>query len=265
MIKDDRAFEQWQTTAQPGELQYHVQCKKPDETLQRRNCQLFEGFGFEAGEFSGKTVVDVGAGSHLKTRFFQGASVVAIEPLANEYLGEIDWCELSLADVVHAESAEKRIVNLEGAASLVVCINVLDHTYDPVTILDNIYNYLHEDGQFLLSVDLHDEASDGMHPVELTVESLVEMLCDRGFAIDRGYHYLPYGRKYGHGEAVTFVMHRRGPDEPSGSDVQLQPLRTPGQLVAEEIHRRTYSICRRIKRILTGESRGLRRLFGRAA
>ena len=265
MIKNDSAFEQWQSAAQSGELEFHVHRNKPDQTLEKLNAELFEGFGFQATQFAGKTVVDIGAGSHLRTRFFQGARVVAVEPLANDYLDQIDWCELADADVVHAISAEKRIDELKEAADLVVCINVLDHTYNPGTIIENIHHYLHEDGQFLLSVDLHGETNDGMHPVELTVPILIELLCERGFAIDRGYLYLPYQRTYGHGDAVTFVMHRRGPDEPSGRDVVLQRLRTPGQLVAEEIQRRTSSICRRIKRVFTGESRGIRRLFGKAA
>jgi SAM-dependent methyltransferase len=265
MIKDDSAFEQWQSGAQSGELEFHVHRKKPDQTLEKLNGELFEGFGFQAQQFAGRTVVDIGAGSHLRTRFFQEATVVAVEPLANDYLEQIEWCELADADVVHSVSAEKRIDELQGTADLVVCINVLDHTYNPETILENMHDYLQENGQFLLSVDLHGETNDGMHPVELTIPSLIELVCERGFAIDRGYLYLPYQRTYGHGDAVTFVMHRRSPDEPSGRDVVLQRLRTPAQLVAEEIQRRTSSICRRIKRVFTGESRGLRRLFGKAA
>lgn len=266
MTSNDPVFEQWQSDAQSGELEYHVVRKaQPDPALEKLNRELFEGFGFEANQLSGKTVVDVGAGSQLRTRFFTGARIVAVEPLADEYLEKIAWCELVDADVVHAISAEQRIAELVGLADLVVCINVLDHTYDPLSIVDNIREYLHEDGQFVLSVDLHGETADGMHPVEFTQSSLIEMLCERGFVIDRGYRFLPHRRSYGHGDAVTLVMHRRNASEASGSDVAWQRLRTPVQLLAEETGRRIFSVGRRIKRILTGESRALRRLFGKAA
>jgi SAM-dependent methyltransferase len=266
MTTSDAAFEQWQSAAQSGELEYHVERKtEPDHELEKLNHELFEGFGFQAEEWSGKTVVDIGAGSHLRTSFFAGARIVAVEPLANEYLEKIKWCELGAADVVHAITGEQRIDELEGTADLVVCINVLDHTYDPAAIVENVHGYLHEDGQFLLSMDLHGQTADGMHPVEFTAESLIELLFEQGFAIDRGYRYLAHRRSYGHGDTVTLVLHRRRAGEPTGSDVAWHSLRTPRQLLAEEMQRRASSICRRIKRILTGESRGVRRLFGKAA
>jgi SAM-dependent methyltransferase len=265
MIKRDSAYDQWQSTAQSGELEYHVLRKEqPDEQLEKLNRALFEGFGFKQEDLVGKTVVDIGAGSHLRTRFFQGATIVAVEPLAEEYLDKITWCELKAADVVYPVSAEQRINDLEGTADLVVCINVLDHTYNPGAIVENVEKYLREDGQFLLSVDLHGETNDGMHPVDLTVASIVELLCERGFVIERGYLYLPYRRSYGHGDAATFVMHRQRPGESPKDDVVLQPLRTPRQIVVEDIKRRIGSICRRIKRVFSGESRGIRRLFGGA-
>jgi len=266
MIKRDSVYEQWQSAAQCGELDYHVFRKEqPDEQLEKINRALFEGFGFSEKDLVGKTVVDIGAGSHLRTRFFQGAKIMAVEPLAKEYLDKITWCELNAADVVYPVSGEERINDLDGTADLVVCINVLDHTYNPAAIVENVEKYLREDGQFLLSVDLHGETNDGMHPVDLTVSSIVELLCERGFVIERGYLYLPHRRSYGHGDAATFVMHRRRPDESSGSDVVLQPLRTTRQIVVEDIKRRARSICRRFNRIFTGESRGLRRLFGKTS
>ena len=189
---------------------------------------------------------------------------MAVEPLAEEYLDKITWCELKGADGVYPVSAEQRVNDLEGTADLVVCINVLDHTWNPGVFVENVEKYLREGGQFLLSVDLHGETNVGMHPVGLTVSSIVELLCERGFVIKWGYLYLPYRRSYGHGDDATFVMHRRRPGECPEDDVVLQPLRSPRQIVVEEIKRRVLSICRRIKRVFSGESRGLRRLVCRA-
>lgn len=262
----DPAFAQWQSTAQSGELEYHVSKKpKPDRKLEKLNRLLFESFGFKAGDLADKTVVDIGAGSHLRTRFFTGAQIHAVEPLAEAYMEQIPWCELKHANVIHTIPAEQRIDELTGKADLVVCINVLDHTYDPETILDNIHSYLHEDGQFLLSVDLHGETLDGMHPVELTDTSLADMLIEQKFTIDHGYRYLSHRRSYGHGDALTFIAHKRRPGEPEENSVTIQDLRTPGQLRTERLLLRGHSICRRIKRVLTGESRAVRRLLGRAA
>lgn len=266
MTVTNPAFSQWQSTAQSGELEYHVSKKpKPDRKLEKLNRLLFESFGFKADDFADKTVVDIGAGSHLRTRFFAGAQIHAVEPLADAYMEQIPWCELNHASTIHAIPAEQRIDELAGKAELVVCINVLDHTYDPETILDNIHSYLHDNGHFLLSVDLHGETLDGMHPVELTDTSLAEMLIEQGFTIDHGYRYLSHRRSYGHGDALTFVVHKRRPGEAPENAVTIQDLRTPGQLRTERLFLRGHSICRRIKRVLTGESRTVQRLLGRAA
>jgi hypothetical protein len=266
MVTIKPALEQWKTTAQAGELDFHINRKmQPNETLEELNQSLFEGFGFTADQLAGNTVVDVGAGSHLRTKFFKNARIVAVEPLADSYMNGIDWCELADADVVHAVAAEAKIEDLVGEAELVTCINVLDHTYDPGAILDNIHAYLSTSGRFLLSVDLHGETSDGMHPVELTLPNLVELAEAHGFVVERGYMYLPYQRSYGHGDAVTLILRRRDVDEPTGQPVRFERLRSPLQLIWEAVRQRSHSICRRVKRVFTGESRTVKRFLRKAA
>jgi hypothetical protein len=56
--------------------------------------RLFQHFGFRPDQYRGRTVVDVGAGSMLRSRFFEEARLVAIEPLADRFRAEIGGCDL---------------------------------------------------------------------------------------------------------------------------------------------------------------------------
>lgn len=260
-------FEVWKSKAQEGEKHYHLHLKAPpDEEQRRRDAGLFRAYGFESEQFAGETIVDVGAGSHLRSKFFRDARIAAIEPLAEEYLDDIPWTDLDDAACVYTTPAEQRIAELEGQASLALCINVLDHTFDPTAILCNVRSYLRDDGCFLLSVDLHDGEADELHPIGLSADSVREMAIACGFAVRRAYWYTPENRSYGHGSAFTLVLvPRTDKNQPSGQDVPAICLRTPSQLVAENVERRLGSIARRIKRVVTGESRGVRRLLRRSA
>ncbi len=263
---DAVAYDHWKTKAQVGELEFHVENKpKPNDDSDLRDREIYEAMGFSQHQFAGKVIVDIGAGSHLRTRFFTDAKIAAIEPLGDQYLESIDWCDLKNADQLHSIPAEQRVESLADTAAFANCMNVLDHTFQPEEILSNVFFYLQPGGYFLLSVDLHDGQGDDLHPVDLTVPKLRELIEEASFEVERAYLYLPRARSYGHGYACSYVLKKGTDATPASEPIEFQKLRSSSQLMMEDVNRRVYSIRRRVWRILSGESRGVRKLFGRAA
>jgi SAM-dependent methyltransferase len=170
----------WSSEAQAGELAFH---KRPnsrsDPSWDESNAKRWRRFGFEPDGWQGKLVVDVGAGSRLRTLYFRGARIAAIEPLANEFIAEVEWQDLDKADEIYPVPAEEEIPELVGRADLVVSINTLDHGFDFEGAIRNIRLYLKDSGQAFLSFDQH-ETPDGMHPLVLNDSIVREILeqCD---------------------------------------------------------------------------------------
>ena len=146
--------------------------------------RLFRYFGFQPDDYAGKTVVDVGAGSMLRTKFFRDARLVVVEPLADRFLAEIKTTDLRDADEVHSRPAEQLVESLVGTADLVMSINVLDHCYDFEKIARNIGLYVKPDGVAFLSFDMHAEA-DEMHPLSLTEETCTPLFANAGLSIEK--------------------------------------------------------------------------------
>lgn len=163
--------DEWEHQAQQSEFRFHKKDRwRQTDDFMDQTARLFRHFGFAPDDYVGKTVVDVGAGSKLRTKFFQDARLIVVEPLADRFLSEITWSDLRDADEVHSRPAEQLIESLVGNADLVVSINVLDHCFDFPQIVKNIEQYLKPDGLAFLSFDMHAEA-DEMHPLSLTEET----------------------------------------------------------------------------------------------
>ena len=157
----------WERLAQPGELEFH---KRPgirsEADWEQGNATFWRRHGFESQGWQGKTIVDVGAGSRLRILYFEGAELIAIEPLAQQFVEEVEWEDISKADEIFPDPAEQDIPELHGRADLVVSVNVLDHCFDFEQCVLNIRHYLKPDGLAWLSFDQHAKP-DKMHPLVL--------------------------------------------------------------------------------------------------
>jgi SAM-dependent methyltransferase len=154
-------------------------------------------------------VIDFGAGSKLRSRYFQDARIIAIEPLADRFR-VLDFCDLDAAALVYSRPGEERIDALTGQADLVVSVNVLDHCFDFDRAVDNVAAYLRPSGVAFLSFDLHD-AADEMHPLLLTEESCTQSFKRAGLTVQRKTNGVgPFGASYGHGQAINFWLARDG-------------------------------------------------------
>lgn len=198
--------EKWQADAQTNEFDWHKHDEwRPSKKFAEDNERLLRSWGFNESDYSGQMVVDLGAGSKLRTRFFKDAELVVIEPLADKFLKEIPWCDLNDAQKVYSTAAEERIAELEGQADFVMSVNVLDHCYDFQLIIENIYSYLKKGGLAFLSFDEH-FITDKMHPLVLTDSICSKIFLDLGFTIEqktRGFSedvfQVTQRHNYGHG------------------------------------------------------------------
>jgi hypothetical protein len=209
----------WRAVAQTGELRFHqknVWRRSPE--FMKQTAALLGWWGYSPKDFDGRLVVDIGAGSRLRSRYFEGARIVAIEPLADRFVSTIEWSDLREATELQSVPAEQFIEHLEGQASLVMCINVLDHVFDPGKVVGNAVRYLEAERDFLLSIDLHAPGEAGrMHPVHLDRDGLRQMLGAAGFSIEREFDGLePIGASsYGHGRAYTVIARRHASPQQS--------------------------------------------------
>ena len=176
---------EWEREAQEGEFRFHKRDRwRQTGDFMAQTDRLFRHFGFAPADYAGKTVIDVGAGSMLRTKFFTDARLIVVEPLADRFLAEIKATDLRDAAEVHSRPAEQLIETLVGTADLVISINVLDHCFDFPQIVKNIRQYLKPDGLAFLSFDMHAEA-DEMHPLSLTEATCSPIFADAGLTIEK--------------------------------------------------------------------------------
>lgn len=202
-IKDQIIYDKskWAGQAQKGEFDFHINNKWRDtEDFTIQSKKLFETFGFSESEYEHKNILDLGAGSKLRTKFFKNANLYVVEPLADKFIESIAWCDLKDSKAVYSLPAEQRIDELKNKMDLVVSINVIDHCYNFVDIINNLKYYLSTDGVVFLSFDKHG-VTDEMHPLILNEEICDKIFTDAGFKIvKKSTGVGELFKTYGHGE-----------------------------------------------------------------
>ncbi len=174
----------WRYFAQPGELHFHQGIGSEYRLSEEFNAHsklLFERYSLISDNFVAKCVLDIGAGSRLRTKYFDKAKLYVIEPLAVEYMS-LPQSDLNEAEFVSSKPAEFYHSSLQEAMDLIVCLNVLDHCFDWVKVVENCYKYNITGGLFMLSVDLHDD-KDPMHPIGLSESKLEALFVELGYTV----------------------------------------------------------------------------------
>lgn len=185
----------WSQKAQTGELEFHKKpnCRTDAASFYEANAKMFNGFGYKPDSFEGGTVIDVGAGSRLRANYFINSKKYALEPLGQKYIDEVEWCDLLDADEVLSVPIEEKIYKLEEQADFVFSINVLDHCYEFVKSIENIYSYLKPNAVSFITFDCH-EKTDDLHPIVVNEKIATSILYDTGFIIGRFSRVAPYHR-----------------------------------------------------------------------
>jgi SAM-dependent methyltransferase len=171
----------WRGIAQEGELAFHKRpgFRSDEARFVSANDRFFRGHGFKPDQFTGKVIVDLGAGSKLRASFFTGAYVIAVEPLADRLRAEVPWCDLDKAAEVYSEPAETLIDALVCRADFLFSVNVLDHCYDFPRCIENIARYIKAGGSGFLAFDCHQKV-DRLHPIIINERVATDIIYDAG-------------------------------------------------------------------------------------
>lgn len=201
----------WASRAQEGEFTFHkynTGFRGDDDVWNTAVDTDWRAAGFEPGDWAGKTILDVGAGSRLRSLWFKGADVVVLEPLADRVRAEVPWNDFDQAKAVYNAPGEEFIPELENSADLIVSINALDHGFDIAESVRNIRRYLKPDGLAFLSFDMHDEP-DYMHPLVLSNEIMLAIYADAGLDVEK----VEPARRYHGADGKAFHYWLRHPAE----------------------------------------------------
>lgn len=208
MVKIKVNEREWFDKAQAGELSFHIKDTfRPSGGLDRETVSLFDEFGFNQKEYDGKVVIDAGCGSMLRTKYFKGADIIAIDPLASEF-AKIHWSDLRKAKLVYSVPLEENLPSLTAKADLVISINVLDHCFDFEMCMFNMKQYMKPDGLCFVSFDTHKNGIglDDMHPLDLDERTCEQVFSDVGFRVEKKGRRSPYG---GGDQALNYWLRGR--------------------------------------------------------
>lgn len=87
-----------------------------------------------------------------------------VEPLANEYslIANKEWWK---GITIENRPAENFIPEIENKFDFILCWNAIDHSYEPLKILENIKRYLKNDGVLVLATDCKTKDWPDDHPI----------------------------------------------------------------------------------------------------
>ena len=162
----ESALDQWKQIHQPHELGWWLQTGwaadigwKRDQLVKEYKRLPIVG---DAARFAGGRLIDVGAGPRSFCEFLPVDEIVIIEPLADEFRKFNNGAyDLPSVKRVCPIPAEQLVGELVCSADFVWCFNVLNHSYDPLLILENMVRYLKCGGELLLRVRLGEKPSIG--------------------------------------------------------------------------------------------------------
>jgi len=180
-------------SAQDGELDWHNKnpWRADNWDFIINTNKIFSFFGFCRDDFRGKSILDVGAGPRLRTRYFRDSEITAIEPLGYKFNGKFGWCDLYEVPL-YSNPIEIFIPTLVNQFDLVISINALDHCYDFNSAISNISKYVKDDGVIFVSYDEH-SGSDPMHPLGLSDEVSRSTFKNNNLNVVESLEYSSYG------------------------------------------------------------------------
>ena len=143
---------------------------------------------------SGK-VLEIGSGPIGIVNFLEWGERYAIDPLEHFYRTQPSLAALRKPGVTYLDGAGERLPFEDGSFTLVIIDNVIDHTYAPRAILEEIRRVLRPDGRLYLSVNVHTAWGawlhgvlaalriDKGHPYTFTSRTLRELIAAHAFAV----------------------------------------------------------------------------------
>jgi SAM-dependent methyltransferase len=139
--------------------------------------------------------VEIGSGPIGIVNFLDWKDRYAIDPLEGFYRQQQDLVRLRQPGAVYIEGGGEHLPIDSGSASLVIIDNVIDHTYAPDRIMNEIYRVLEPAGRLYLVVNVHTRwgallhtllaalGIDKGHPHTFTSQALRRFLARHKFSI----------------------------------------------------------------------------------
>jgi 2-polyprenyl-3-methyl-5-hydroxy-6-metoxy-1,4-benzoquinol methylase len=188
------SFAKWKFRSQVGELKFHQSSrwrKSPVNVWESENRKEVSHLLNRDLSSERLTIIDIGSGSRLRFSFAKNARIIAVEPLAKEFIATVPWCDLEQAHEFYALPAERKIRELEERGDLVASLNVIDHVYSWEKVVGNMCYYLATDGELLISFDSHQKL-DALHPVKIQKEEVVKFCVSHGMRLISSEERAPY-------------------------------------------------------------------------
>jgi SAM-dependent methyltransferase len=144
---------------------------------------------------TGGKVLEVGSGPIGIVNFLEWGERYAVDPLEHFYRTKRSLVSLRHSSVTYLDGPGERLPFENGSCSLVIVDNVIDHTYAPGKILNEIYRVLRTDGHLYLAVNVHTRWGallhallavlqiDKGHPYTFTSQTLCHQLEARQFVV----------------------------------------------------------------------------------
>ncbi len=134
--------------AQEHEKSYQKVKKKRQFYPEASANELTNNFNLRKAFFNSKKVLEIGAHPASPINGLSDAALtVGVDPLAKYYTSAGNYSAMS----IQCRGEELPFVN--GIFDVAICLNVLDHTEKPQTVLNQIKHSLKGNGIFLLSID----------------------------------------------------------------------------------------------------------------
>jgi ubiquinone/menaquinone biosynthesis C-methylase UbiE len=145
---------------------------------------------------AGASVVDVGSGPTCLVRFFRGGRKVFLDPLMDFY--KEYYKDRLPEDGEFVNSMAENMPLLNETFDVAFCYNVLDHSFNPPKIIDEIKRVLKPGGYLLLGIYTHNPMlkiarflaeqtwifKEKPHPYSFTIKGLKNMLRE-GFLLQK--------------------------------------------------------------------------------
>jgi ubiquinone/menaquinone biosynthesis C-methylase UbiE len=145
-------------------------------------------FNLTPEDLSGQRVLAIGGGTGMIHALESVDRAVSIDPIT---LSKRDVLENSTADLV--TGVGERLPFRSDQFDYVICYNVLDHTINPESVIDEIRRVLEPGGVLLLASNVYDlpravlsrlSTIDRPHPHHFSLKSLQKLIRSAGMRVD---------------------------------------------------------------------------------
>jgi SAM-dependent methyltransferase len=140
-----------------------------------------------------KVVLEVGSGPAGIVEYLTAARRIAVEPLIDQFRQVFPHLRESTVEYL-ACPAEGPLELADACADLVICYNMLDHTYDPQRVIAEMSRVCKPGGSLLFQVNVYATEEDiaaksglhaELHPFSFTADSALGLLKRHGFEVVR--------------------------------------------------------------------------------